>query len=346
MKRFITLPKLKKGDQVAVISPSAGLPGIFPWVFDLGLERLRDVFGLVPKEYPTTRLMGSSLKDRARDIMDAFSDPNNKAVFTSIGGNDQIKLLKYLDPKILIANKKPFFGFSDNTHLHNYLWNLGIPTYYGGAIMTQFAMQGEMDRETINFLKHALFDVGEYELTVSDNYNDIGLDWSDRGNLLKTREIEKNDGLYWDGNLNAEGILWGGCVESLIVQTTTNKYLPNDNDLDGTILVLETAEDIPEHWVIEYLLTGFGERGFLEKFKAILIGRPKAWDFGKKLSTVEKANYRKEQRETIIRVVREYNKSIPIVQNLDFGHTDPQISLPLGKKARVLTSQKKIYLEY
>lgn len=346
MKKFISLPKLRKGDQVAVISPSAGLPGIFPWVQDLGLKRLQEVFNLVPKEYPTTRLMGSSLTDRAKDVMSAFSDPKNKAVFTSIGGTDQIKLIKYLDSKIIIKNPKPFFGFSDNTHLHNYLWNLGIPSYYGGAVMTQLAMQGEMHKETKDFLAHALFDLGEYKITATKKYNDIGLDWADKHNLSKIRKVEKNDGLYWNGKTNAVGILWGGCVESLIVQSTTNKYLPKNKDLTGTILILETAEDIPEHWIIEYLLTGFGERGWFDKFQAVLIGRPKAWDFNKKLTTSKKADYRKAQRDTVIRVVREYNKDIPIVQNLDFGHTDPQIVLPLGKKARVMTSEKEIFLEY
>lgn len=346
MKEFVSLPKLTKGDQVAVISPSAGLPGLFPWVQDLGLERVQNVFSLVPKEYPTTRLMGSSLEDRARDVMAAFADPKNKAVLTSIGGSDQIKLIKYLDPEVIRANPKPFFGFSDNTHLHNFLWNLGIPSYYGGAILTQFAMQGSMHKETKDYISHALFDSGEYKLAVAEKYNDIGLDWSDKNNLLKTRQMEKNDELFWDGKSDAEGILWGGCVESLVVQSTTNKYLPQDDDLDGAILVLETAEDIPDHWVIEYLLTGFGERGWLQRFQAVLVGRPKAWDFDKKLSTAEKADYRKQQRETVIKIVREYNKNIPIVQNLDFGHTDPQIVLPLGKKARVLVAKKEIYLEY
>ncbi len=346
MKQFTALKKLQKGDQVAVVSPSAGLPGLFPWVFDLGLERLKTEFGLVPKEYPTTRQMGASLEDRARDVMAAFADPNNKAVFTSIGGDDQIKLIKHLDPEVFIKNPKPLFGFSDNTHLHNFLWNHGIPSFYGGAIMTQFAMHGEMNKLTIDFLNHALFDSGEFELEVAKQYNDIGLDWADKENLSKTRQFEKNDGLFWDGTKSAEGILWGGCVESMIVQSSTAKYLPKDEDLEGTILCLETAEDIPEHWIMEYLLTGFGERGWFDKFQAVLVGRPKAWEFDKQNSKAQKAEYAKVQRETVLKTVREYNKTIPIIQNLDFGHTDPQVSLPMGNKLRIDSKNQKIYLTY
>jgi muramoyltetrapeptide carboxypeptidase LdcA involved in peptidoglycan recycling len=346
MKQFVALPKLKKGDQVAVISPSAGLPGLFPWVQDLGLERLRDVFGLVPKEYATTRKMGSSLEERAKDVMDAFADPANKAVFTSIGGSDQIKLIKHLDPQVFLDNPKPFFGFSDNTHLHNFLWNLGIPSYYGSAIMTQLAMQGSMHDITVGSLNHALFETGEFELEVAKEYNDEGLDWSVEDNLSKVRKMEANDGLIWDGDSDAESILWGGCVESLIVQSSTGKYLPNDADIEGTILFIETAEDIPEHWIVEYLLTGFGERGWFDKFQAVLVGRPKAWEFDQQNDTATKAQYRKDQQEAVLRVVREYNKDIPVVQNIDFGHTDPQVILPNGGKVKVLGSEKRILLSY
>lgn len=346
MKQFTTPQKLKKGDQVAVISPSAGLPGIFPWVFDLGLERLKNEFGLVPKEYPTTRQMGSSLEDRARDVMAAFADPNNKAVFTSIGGSDEIKLIKYLDPQIFIDNPKPFFGFSDNTHLHVFLWNLGIPAFYGGAIMTQFAMHGEMNKLTIDFLNHALFDTGEFELEVADEYNDIGLQWADKENLQKTRQFEKNAGLFWDAPRDAEGILWGGCAESLVAQVASEKFMPTSEDIEGAILCIETAEDLPEPWIIEYLLTGFGERGWFDDFAAVLVGRPKAWHLDNQNTKEQKAEYAKIQRDTVLKTVREYNKTIPVIQNLDFGHTDPQVAMPMGQKARIDSKSQKIYLSY
>lgn len=346
MNNFIKLPRLSKGDQVAIISPSTGLPELFPWVQDQGYKRLQEIFGLKPKEYPTTRQMNSPLKDRAEDIMSAFSDPNNKAVFASIGGEDQIQLIKYLDPQIFIDNPKPFFGYSDNTHLHNFLWNLSIPSYYGGAIMTQFAFQRQIPELTKEYIERALFEKGEFELKSSEEFNDIGLDWADKDNLGKQRTFEKNKPLNWNGSQNAEGVLWGGCVESLIVQSTAQKYLPKDSQLDNVILYLETAEDIPEHWIIQYLLIGFGERGWLDRFSGILVGRPKAWEFNKQNDAEQKAKYKEEQIETVINTVRQYNQTIPIIQNLDFGHTDPQIIVPSGNKARIDSTNQKIYFTY
>jgi muramoyltetrapeptide carboxypeptidase LdcA involved in peptidoglycan recycling len=347
MKQFVKLTKLKPGDQVAVISPSAGLPGLFPWVHELGLERLQaKPFELQPKEYATTRTMGASPQDRANDIMAAFKDPDNKAVIATIGGEDQIRLIKFLDPEVFKANPKPFFGFSDNTHLHNFLWNLGIPSYYGGSLMTQYAMQGGMNELTVKFIQHALFDTGEFELEVSEEFNDEGLSWADKANLNKTRKFEPNDGLMWDAPGDAEGTLWGGCMESLIVQSTTGKYLPKTEDLRGTILCLESAEDMPAPWIVEYLLMGFGERGWFDQFQAVLIGRPKAWEFDQQKTPSQKQEYRQTQRQTVFKTIRLYNQTIPIVQNLDFGHTDPQVPMPLGHKARLDSAAKKIFLTY
>lgn len=346
MNAYTSLPKIAAGDKVAILSPSAGLPGLFPWVQDLGLERLRTLFQLDPVEYPTTRQMGSSLQDRAADVMAAFQDTSIKAIFTSIGGSDQIKLLKFLDAEIIKANPKPFFGFSDNTHLHIYLSKFGIPSYYGGSIMTQFAMQQNMMELTVNSLKKSLFDGGTLETGGGATYNDIGLEWADQSSLRKQRLMEPNDGLIWDGEQEASGLLWGGCIESMIVQCTTGKYLPSTEEMAGKILFLESSESIPPHWVVKYLLTGLGERGWFDQLNGIMIGRPKAWDFSQQNTTEQKAKYRQNQRETVISVIREYNKKIPIVQNVDFGHTDPQVVLPIGRMATFSPKRNIIALNY
>lgn len=346
MKGFATLPKLRRGDQVAVLSPSAGLPGRFPWVQELGLERLRTVFGLQPVEYPTTREVDCSWQDRARDVMNAFANPEHKAVFASIGGEEQIQLLPYLDPSVLRAHPKPFFGFSDNTHLVTYLWNLGIPSYYGGMVMTQLAMPDHLHELTVQYLRQALFERGEVEMTASPTFTDERESWADPTSLTRPRPLQTNEGWYWDGTVDGSGRLWGGCVESLVAQVAVGRYLPTAEALQGTVLYLETSEWRPPAWVLAYLLTGFGERGWLKGFQAVLVGRPQVWHYAQPLSATAQAAYKQQQRETILRTVRRYNPHMPIVQNLDFGHTDPQLVIPSGQQARVLSNEKRIFLSY
>ena len=337
------LEKLQKGDKVAILSPSFGAPGTWPHVYQLGLERLHAVFGLEPVEFPTTTQINAQTEERARDLIAAFEDSSIKAVITSIGGDDQISYIKNLPPAPFIQNPKPFFGFSDNTHFANFLWLNNIPSYYGGALFTQFAMQGEMDEYTIRYLKYALFEDGERELTASTKFNDIGLNWNDPKTLDQKRIHEPNDGWFWDGEKSAKGTTWGGCLESIDDMLRHNVQIPTLEQFENVILITETSEEIPTHDYVFRVYRALGERGILGRIKGVLAGRPKAWEFDKPLDSEARKIYQQEQRDMIIKTVRQYNKSIPIVQNLDFGHTDPQIPIPYGMCARIDTENKKVF---
>jgi len=344
MKSFMRVTKPVPGDVAAVVSPSAALPGLFPWVQELGLKRLRDEFGLIPREYPTTRQVGAPYEDRARDVMAAFADPEVKVVLASIGGEDEIGLIKHLDPAVFRANPKPFFGYSDNTNLHNFLWRLGIPSFYGFSTMVQLGMPGAMLPMTVRSLRHALFETGQCEVEVSQEFTDIELTWEDPANLDRTRPMEPNDGLIWDGDQDAEGTLWGGCLEVLLGILVAGQYVPDDNDLDGVVMYLETSEEMPDPFVVGYFLTALGERGWLDRIVGLLVGRPKAWTLDKPRVAAERAAFRQAQRDAIVKSVRAYNTTIPIVMNMDFGHTDPQIIIPSGGSARISASTRTVTL--
>lgn len=74
-----------------------------------------------------------------------------------------------------------------------------------------------------------------------------------------------------------------------------------------------------------------------------MIGRAKAWDFHlKSLTDKECDSYRKIQYERTVQIIRKYNKTAVIVLNVDFGHTDPQISLPYGKLISINANKKCI----
>lgn len=281
-------PKLKQGDKVAVLSPSFAAPGKWPHVYELGLSRLRDVFGLEPVEFSTTKKIDSSGEERAKDLIDAFENKEIKAVIASLGGNDQVTYIKNLPSEPFTRNPKPFFGFSDITHFENFLWLNGIPSYYGASLFTQFAMQKRMDAYTVEYLKHAFFDSGEYELHASDVYNDIGLQWDDPSNIDKERTYEPNDGWKWDGAQNAEGVTWGGCLESIDELLRHGVKIPPLTDFGNVILFTETSEEIPSADYVFRVYRALGERGILDRVKGVLVGRPKAWERNKQNNTDQK----------------------------------------------------------
>ena len=106
-------------------------------------------------EYPTTRAAQASPAERAKDLHAAFADPEIKAVITTSGGEDELKVLARLDGAALTATPKLFLGYSDNTNLELFLWNHGLVSYHGGAVLIQFGRPGVMHPVTRASLEHA-----------------------------------------------------------------------------------------------------------------------------------------------------------------------------------------------
>ncbi len=339
------LAKLHLGDKVAVVSPSFAAPARWPRIYELGLKRLRDDFGLVPVPYPATAKLNASGDERAADLIAAFENPEIKAVISTLGGDDQVTYVKNLPDAPFRGNPKPYFGYSDNTHFMNYLWLCGVPSFYGGALFTEFARTPRLDAFTEKYLRLALFEGGEVELTASDTFNDVGVSWDSPDVFTTEKLYEPGEGWQWNAPASgiAQGITWGGCLESLDEILRHGIGMPNLEQFEEIVLITETSEEIPSHDYVRRVYRALGERGILERVRAILVGRPKAWEFDRQHSPEEKMRYRRLQRETIVSIVRRYNPEAPIVQNLDFGHTSPQIPMPYGCRVRIDSGTQAIF---
>jgi muramoyltetrapeptide carboxypeptidase LdcA involved in peptidoglycan recycling len=343
MSEFVVPPALERGDKVAVVAPGSNRATDFPHVYELGLERLREVFDLEPVEFPTATKDAEYLYDhpeeRAQDVMDAFADPEIRGVVTTIGGFDQIRILKHLDPEVLRENPTRFYGISDNTNLACYLWNLGVVSFYGGTVMTDLAMQGSMHDYTVEHLETAFFadDLDTFgEIQPAEEFTDEDLDWADPDNLDRHRETEPNPGWTWRGGDSAvSGRTWGGSYEIVDMQLRTDRYLPAPEDLDGRVLLLETSEELPSATRVRETLIGMGEHGLLERFAGVLVGRAKARNPFEDPGPEARAEYRERQRETVADVLTEYNPDAPVVFDVDFGHTAPVVPVPVGGTAEI-----------
>ena len=98
---MIKSKKLQPGDTVAAISLSWGGPGTFPHRYEAGKRQLQKEFDLKVIE-TAHALRGAAWlhnnpKARAEDLMSAFADPSIKAIISTIGGDDSIRILPYLD---------------------------------------------------------------------------------------------------------------------------------------------------------------------------------------------------------------------------------------------------------
>ena len=335
---------VEPGDKVAIVSPSGGLPEIFPAPYELGLERLRS-FGLEPVEYPTTRKLGTTPAERAADLHAAWSDPSIRAVIASIGGDDQLTVLKHLDPEVFRADPKPFFGYSDNTNLLNFLYSLGLPAYHGGSVMVQFGRGGAMHPDTERSLRAALFTPGDFDLTPATGWTDHDRDWADPTTLETEPPLFPGTGWTWYGDQPVSGRLWGGCVEILDWQLAAGRWMLPVSEYDG-ILFLETSEEMPTGTQVYRILHNLGERGLLERFDAVLWARPKSWSLDHHTTPEQSTSYAESQYAAVRRALSEYNPTALLVTGLDIGHTDPQQILPYGGQARLDPATSRITVTY
>jgi len=340
-------PKLQPGDQVAVVSPSWAGAGVFPEVHEIGVRVLRDVLGLVPVEYPTTRHVGATAKERARDLNAAFADPDIKALLAVIGGSDQITVLPHLDANVIAANPKPFFGYSDNTNLLNYLWNLGIVGYHGGSTLVHLARPGGVHLVSLESLRHALFDHDLVEVAPVARFTDLQCRWEDLSTLEDPLPTSPETGWHWHNATRVvTGPTWGGNLEILHWNLAVNRWILANEEYRGCVLLLETSEEMPSAEEVFRMLRDAGERGLLAQFPAVVFAKAKAWHSHAPLSEAERSDFRAEQEAAVLRALAVYNPEAMFVYGPDFGHTDPQYVLPYGGAMTVDGLTRRISVRY
>jgi muramoyltetrapeptide carboxypeptidase LdcA involved in peptidoglycan recycling len=329
-------PKLAPGDRVAILSPSFAAPGPYPAVHELAMRRVRDELELEPVEFPTTRELGATPVKRAIDLMAAWSDPSIRAVFATIGGDDQITVLPYLDPAPFQADPKPFFGFSDNTNLLNWLWTHGLAGYHGGSTQMHLGRGAGISAEHRASLKAALFETTDLEITPVERFTDEELSWSSPEALTSAAPEVPSPGWEWHRpNHVVTGPTWGGNLEIMHWNLAADRWIRPSADYAGCILLLETSEDMPPAEEVFWMLRNAGERGLLEQFPAVVTATAKASNIGNRPSQADRQKYRDDQRTAVLRALDMYNPSAMAVFGVDFGHTTPQWVLPFGGRMTV-----------
>jgi muramoyltetrapeptide carboxypeptidase LdcA involved in peptidoglycan recycling len=332
---FLAPPKLSPGDRVAVVSPAYAAPADFPAVHEQSLHRLREIFGLEPVEYPTTRRHAPAAA-RAEDLLAAYADPDIRAVFATIGGDDQITVLRHLDPAPFRADPKPFFGYSDNTNLLNWLWTHGVAGYHGLSTMVHLGRGGGVQPATVDSLRAALFTGGDLEIGVAVLFSDEEVPWTEPDTLTRSATPYTAPGRVWhQGDRVVSAPTWGGNLEILHWTLAANRWVRPVEDYAGCVLLLETSEEMPPGLEVFRMLRDFGERGLLEQFPAIVVATAKGTVFSDPRPVPERIRYREEQQAAVLRAVETYNPAAMVVFGVDFGHTDPQWVLPYGGRLTV-----------
>jgi muramoyltetrapeptide carboxypeptidase LdcA involved in peptidoglycan recycling len=333
----LTRPKsLKQGDTVATISLSWGGAGEFLHRYEIGKRRLQEVFGLNVVEtknaLKSADYISKNPQARAEDLMEAFSDKSIKAIISNIGGEDSIRTLPYTDINVIKQNPKIFLGFSDTTVTHFACYKAGLTSFYGTSLLVGFAENGGMHQYQIDDIKRTLFSslpVGQI-FPNKNGWTSEFLDWFDK--TLQNTQRKLNDSNGWNflqGSKKVQGQLIGGCVEVLEFLKGTDYWL-DKSEWTEKILFLETSEEMMPPTNFRRALRNYAAQGVFEKISGLILGRPYNNKFVDEYNNILLEIIRDEQS----------NDQLPIITEMDFGHTCPTFTIPYGVVAEIDSEQK------
>ena len=333
MKTIIKPKALKKGDTIAIITPSSNIMNFLRRT-ERAVRFLNEKgyqIKLMPNALRSDGYSGGTALERATDINQAFSDSSIDAILCSTGGLTANAVLPFIDYKLISKNPKIFCGYSDITTLLLMITSrCDMITFHGPTLLPSF---------------------GEYEGCIGftfDQFEKIVSLKSGVGLLPSAKEFT-TDNLYWerDDNKNLKmniapeliaygpkkiitGQLFGGNLQTFVMLM----HEPGFYDLNDAILFLE-EESLGTDWYERYL-NEIERKGIFEKIKGLIFAKPTG---SFKDISKEKRPLTKIFEELSVR----YN--LPILANVDCGHTKPLLTFPLGIMAEIDTINNTISIK-
>jgi muramoyltetrapeptide carboxypeptidase LdcA involved in peptidoglycan recycling len=332
---------LRSGDRVAAISLSSGWPSVFPRAYHDGKRQFQEAFGVEVIEsrhaLADIHWLAEHPEARAADLMEVLADPTIQGVISTIGGDDSIRMLPFLDYAVIRQNPKVFLGYSDSTVTHFAFLKAGVTSFYGPSLMAGFDENGGLLPYTAESISQMLF-VSSPSVLISPNsagWTIESWEWGNEKRNAMTRKVRPCSGWKWlQGSGRHRGKLIGGCLE-VVDRLRGTMVWPERAEWRNSILFLETSEDRPSPALVTRMLRSLGAAGALnDEVQGILVGRP----YGEETSF-------QAYDDALIDVLAELGlTSIPVITQMDFGHTDPQFTLPIGVAAEVDCDVRQIRL--
>jgi muramoyltetrapeptide carboxypeptidase len=308
---------LNPRDEIRIIAPSQSRRSGQESQYRRAQERLEGLgytvsFGVSVKSMH--HLGTATPLQRARDFNDAFADKNVKAVMAINGGWSANEILPLIDWQLVTSNPKPLIGFSDITVLLNAIYaKTGNVSYLGPNFGTLGYMQSW--QYTLNNFAAMLRQDSPIRLTRSQEW---GVQKSDHFKTKPWKVLAKG---------KAEAILLGGNLGTFYLLQGT-EYQPQFDE--PFIFALEDDDEAGKYSARE-VSRRFESLLQLPNFRqnlcGLLIGR---FQQGSKVS--ERAI------ESII--ASKKLTAMPIISGVDFGHTLPMVTLPIGGIIKLCTEPR------
>tara|TARA_Y100000590_G_scaffold470719_1_gene668405 strand:+ start:14144 stop:15130 length:987 start_codon:yes stop_codon:yes gene_type:complete len=327
MKIYPSKLNLKSTPHIRVIAPSRSLKIISYDNLELASRKLKELgfeVSFSENAFECDEFSSSSIQSRIDDIHEAIADPSVDCILTAIGGYSSNQLLDSLDYDLIKANPKPICGFSDITTLTNAIYAQTGLVGYSGPHFSTFAMKKGLEYTVENFLNAMTLD--KYEVKPAATWSDDP--WFED---QEKREFfyTENPWVINEAKETVAGTCLGGNLSALRSLQGT-KFFP---DLHESVVMVEVT-DLNDARTFQRNLVSLTQQAGFDSVKAILIGR------FQKGSLVTK-----EELTTVISNIGAL-RSIPVIANLDFGHTTPIFTFPVGGEVTLAQEEENISITF
>lgn len=245
---------------------------------------------------------------RVRDLHEAYADPAVDGILTAIGGAGCVDVLPHLDWRLLRDNPKPLCGFSDATALLNAVTHRAGTVAYCGPHFSSFAMPDPDRFQTDAFL--AALTSGGFEVRPSAHWSDDA--WYLRPGRART--LRRGAGWTVLSGGSARGRLVGGNLTTFgLIQGTA--FSP---PLAGSVLLAEDTAAVSAAQFRNRLAALALQPG-AEQLRGLVIGRfQRGSGMSRRLLT------------GMLSSLPEVFRAIPVIADVDCGHTQPIATFALG----------------
>lgn len=330
MHKPIKPPKLVPQDTVGIVSPASAFFTINESAFERGvayLEKARLHVQVAPHTLDQRQHLNPPAQHRAEDLNQMFVDPKIKAIFCLSGGSGVNAVLPLLDWEQIERYPKVVMGYSAITALLIGLYaKVGLTTFHGPMILNGFSEYPQPFPYTWQGVEQMLFrakPVGTLKPPAQ---------WTDAYPIEEQpRTMKRNPGWHWLRKGKASGQLIGGNLDAMLTLVSTPYWVP----LGGALLCLEQVNfgDGLLLSKIDESLAQLQQMGLFDQIVGLIIGKVN--------------EFSEEEARLFKSLILEYTagSQFPILTGVDFGHTAPQLTLPIGIQASLDSEQDRFSVD-
>lgn len=263
-----------------------------------------------------------TIQERAQEFNELLYDPEVDCLMASVGGMVSDSLLPYIDFKFLREHPKAIIGHSDVTAILLAVYEkTGLTTFYGPNFVTNFGQCSFLEY-SLSSLKQLLS--GELPIIYQkpEFYSDELTVWESE--ILPKKPLSNEWITVQTGS--AMGRLIGGNLNT-INAIMASPYMPKIQE--GDILFLEDTEKFAAH--AERYFSMMKICGVFDKIGGIILGKHRKFD---------DQHTGKTPAEILLEVLQGQN--LPILADVDCGHTIPMMTLPIGGTVHFDATQQTI----